>query len=470
MRAQIFEPRTTPDGRQRRMTELAPRFRAVDDALSALGVSTIATLYLDRCQVDTPQPLVKKVWDVVGKSRTHIGKVVDFGAGDARFARYGIYDSYVGYEIDPSRCSLKDLPGHAEIVNACAFSEDIHDADLCIGNPPYVRNQDLPEGWRQQAAATVERRTEVKISGLANAWQYFFLLSLASTHDDGLVALVIPYEWVSRPSSAALREYIRAQGWGVSVYRMHDKTFDGVLTTSSITVIDKAADKRVWRYFRENDDGSFSPMKSASGGRLKLLSYERTDGAKIVAKRGLSPGTQEYLTLTEGERARCGLKRGVDVVPCVTSLRMVDDDSGALTEATFQAQFVAQGRKCWLVRTDKTPGVRMQRYLDSVPEEGRQTSTCTGRPVWWKFSMPAAPALLMATGFRGRPKVMINEIGAIAVGGVCGIHGASVKKAKKIAAALRGEDYDGRVVSHSNGLLKLEINQINALLSSLTDK
>ena len=452
------------------MTEPTPRFRAADDALSALGVSTVATLYLDRCQVDTPEPLVRKVWDIVGKTRTHVGKVVDFGAGDARFARYGIYDSYVGYEIDPLRCSLKGLPGHAEIVNACAFSEDIHDADLCIGNPPYVRNQDLPGGWRQQAASTVERRTGVKISGLANAWQYFFLLSLASTRDEGLVALVVPYEWVSRPSSATLREYIRAQGWGVSVYRMHDKTFDGVLTTASITVIDKTANTMNWRFFRENDDGSFSPMKSASGGRLRLLPYERNDGAKVTAKRGLSPGTQEYLTLTEGERARCGLKRKLDVVPCVTSLRMIEDDTAALTEAKFQAEFVASGRKCWLVRTDRTPGARLQRYLDSVPENGRRTSTCTGRPIWWKFSMPSIPALLMATGFRGRPKVMINEIGAIAVGGVCGIHGPSLKQAKKLAKALRSEDYDGRVVSHSNGLLKLEINQINALLNSVTKK
>ena len=451
------------------MTEPAPRFRAADDALSALGVSKTATLYLDRCQVDTPQPLVKKVWDVVERSREHIGKVVDFGAGDARFARYGIYDTYVGYEIDPTRCSLKDLPGHAEIVNACAFSEDLHDADLCIGNPPYVRNQDLPEGWRQQAAATVERRTGVKISGLANAWQYFFLLALASTHDRGVVALVIPYEWVSRPSSAPLRAYIRAQGWGVSVYRLHDKTFDGVLTTSSITIVDKAADQGAWRYFRENDNGAFSPMASASGGRFKLLSYERERGAKIVAKRGLSPGTQEYLTLTEGERARCGLKVGVDVVPCVTSLRLVEDDTTALTRKAFHTQFVVAGRKCWLVRTDRNPSARLQRYLDSVPEAGRQTSTCTKRPIWWRFSMPTAPTLLMATGFRNRPKVMLNEVRAVAVGSVCGIYGASVRKAKKIADALRGEDYDGRVVSHSNGLLKLEINQINALLSSLTD-
>lgn len=452
------------------MTDLAPRFRAADDALSALGVSPSATLYLGRCQVDTPQPLVKKVWDVVNDVRDSIGKVVDFGAGDARFARYGRYRAYVGYEIDPSRCSLKGLPGHAEIVNACAFSEDIHDADVCIGNPPYVRNQDLPEGWRQQAAATVERRTGVKISGLANAWQYFFLLSLASTHDQGLVALVIPFEWVSRPSSKALREYIESQGWGVNVYRMQDKTFDRVLTTSSITVIDKATRGAVWQYHREDDDGSFTRMRSPAGGRRKLLPYDRPAAMTIVAKRGLSPGTQEFLTLTEGERARCGLKIGTDVVRCVTSLRPIADDTVALDEAAFKRDFVDAGRKCWLVRTDRAPSGRLQRYLDSVPEEGRQTSTCTGRDVWWQFSMPTAPALLMATGFRGRPKVVTNTIGALAVGGVCGIYGASTRRAKQIADALRGEDYGGRVVSHSNGLRKLEINQINALLKSLTDK
>jgi hypothetical protein len=65
---------------------------------------------------------------------------------------------------------------------------------------------------------------------------------------------------------------------------------------------------------------------------------------------------------------------------------------------------------------------------------------------------------------------MTNDVGALAVGVVCGIYGASQPKAKKIADALRGVDYAGRVVSHSNGLRKLEINQINALLASLTIK
>jgi hypothetical protein len=447
------------------MEDFGPRFRAADDALAALGVAPLASLYLDRCQVDTPQPIVKKVWDLVLERHDHIGKVVDFGAGDARFARYGKYDFYVGYEIDPGRCSLEHLPAHAEIVNACAFSEDISDASLAIGNPPYVRNQDLPDGWRQQAAFTVERRTGVKVSGLANAWQYFFFLSIASTDEKGLVALVVPFEWVSRPSSKALRDYVKARGWGVSVYRLHDSTFDRVLTTSSITIIDKSVSHGEWAYFEETAKGTFERVSAPSGEGSKLLEYSRVRADGLAAKRGLSPGTQQYLLLTEGERVRSGLHIGKDVVRCVASLRNWPADETMLDLVAFKREFVAKGRKCWLVRTDKMPSPRLQAYLDNVPLEGRQTSTCMNREVWWAFTMPTIPSALISTGYRDRPKTVINAANVVAVGGVCGVFGATPEKAAAIVELLHKHDYAGLVVPHSNGLQKLEINQINALLA-----
>jgi len=306
------------------------------DPLAALGVAADATLYLDRCQVDTPPALVSKVWDVVKEHRANGGLVVDFGAGDARFAVAGKYREYMGFEIDRSRYASVSLPRRARMVNACAFSREVSGADLCIGNPPYVRNQDLPLGWRQEAAASIERRTGVRVSGLANAWQYFFMLSLASTKNDGLVAIVIPFEWVSRPSSKALRTYIAENGWDVSVYRLADSTFDGVLTTSSITIVEKQSKGGQWKYFREELDGTFTRMKSPTGGRRALLPYRRADQSKPYAKRGLSPGTQEFLTLTESERAHLGLVVGRDVVPCITSLRHISADVKVLSESVFK--------------------------------------------------------------------------------------------------------------------------------------
>ena len=195
--------------------------------------------YLQRCQVDTPDGLVLKLWQEIGKRRKNVGSVVDFGAGDGRFARHGEYRRYRGYEIDASRLAGTKLPKNAELVHACAFGSAIEKADVSIGNPPFVRNQDLPDGWRAKVSDHLFAVSGVRLSGLANAWQYFFLQSLLCTKEDGLCALIVPFEWVSRPSVSALRHFIRTKGWEVDVIRLADSTFGGVLTTASITLIDK---------------------------------------------------------------------------------------------------------------------------------------------------------------------------------------------------------------------------------------
>lgn len=447
------------------MTLNADRLLHVDNqVLASLGAPAAANLYLDRCQVDTPADIVALVWQLVAERRSKIDSVVDFGAGDGRFARGGSFGSYTGYEIDRARYKGCALPANARMVNACAFSSPVHQASLACGNPPFVRNQDLPQGWRQTAAEVIAHRTGVRISGLANAWQYFFLLSLASTANDGLVALVVPYEWVSRPSSQAMRDYIRSAGWDVFVYRLHDETFSDVLTTSSITIIDKKGSGS-WKFFQQTARGTFDAMLSPSGSRT-ILEYSRTKG-EITVKRGLSPGTQVYLTLTEQERLNARLQVGRDVVPCVNSLRPTSGTALNFTEARFEIDYVGAGNKCWLIRTDKMPSNALMAYLRAVPVEGRETATCKGREVWWAFSMPQPPQALLATGYIDRPKVVVNEVGAMAVGSVCGIYGPSKRQIAQVVRKLREVDYDDRVVSHSHGLRKLEISQINALIGEL---
>ncbi|WP_144023055.1 Eco57I restriction-modification methylase domain-containing protein [Burkholderia sp. AU15512] len=432
------------------------------------GTRESVELYLDRCQVDTPARIVSAVWAHIRERRAAVGKVIDFGAGDGRFARGGQYESYIGYEIDETRCRAASLPPKARLISQCAFSVRTDDADICIGNPPYVRNQDLPKGWRLQAASELIARTGVSISGLANAWQYFFLLGLASTRPDGLVAIVIPYEWVSRPSAEALREFIRNKGWDVHVYRLVDDTFGRVLTTASITIVDKRSNAGSWKFFEEAPDGSFRSLPTESGGARGVVKYASRRGTreeKVYAKRGLSPGTQEVLTLTEGERVRSGLLIDSDVVPCVTSLRGLDAAYVTLDERVFKEHFRSTGAKCWLIRTDRRPSHRLQAYLDSIPAEKYQTSTCLKRDCWWAFKMPDVPGLLVATGFRGEfPKIVTNKIEAVAVGGVSGVYGLPQRGRRKFAANLRSINLANSIVPHSNGLKKLEINQLNTLL------
>ncbi|MGD9921028.1 MAG: hypothetical protein AB7V13_06230 [Pseudorhodoplanes sp.] len=430
--------------------------------------------YLDRCQVDTPSDVVEATWRHVIQLRKSVGKVVDFGAGDGRFCRTGRYASYIGYEIDSRRSHGTKLPKSAKIIHRCAFSDTISDADICIGNPPFVRNQDLPLGWRERVSAIMQARTGVALSGLANAWQYFFLLSLVSAKADGLVALVIPYEWVSRPASRLLREYIEEQRWDVSVYRLVDTTFDSVLTTSSITIVDKSKRNGVWRYFEENASGKFAQLASPSGatnGVIPYLPRSQVNKQGPRAVRGLSPGTQKVLTLTEGERVRFGLKIRTDVVPCITTLRMLPQDVKRLNDAIFREFYRFAGQKCWLIRTDRKPSRALRAYLNAVPKADYQTSTCLERKEWWKFKMPPIPSLLMSMSFRGRfPKGVRNDISARAVGGVCGIFNITAANGTELVNGLKGVDIRSRIVAHSNGLRKIEINQLNSLIATASGR
>ncbi len=438
------------------------------------GPYEAVTLYLDRCQVDTPADVVAAVWRHIAERRKHVLKVVDFGAGDGRFAAIGKYETYVGYEIDFDRTKRSRLPGNASLVNQCAFADIIDDADVCIGNPPYVRNQDLPEGWRQRAAAVIRERTGVAISGLANAWQYFALLSLASAKHDGLVALVIPFEWVSRPSARALRDYVKKNRWNVATYRLRDETFQGVLTTSSITIIDKRNASGKWEYFEENHDGTYRSLASPSGANAGVIIYAKRKATKdsdVFVRRGLSPGTQQVLTLTEGERARLGLQIGSDVVACITSLRSVPIEALTLTETLFRKAFRDEGMKCWLIRTDISPSSRLSEYLKRVPEAQHATATCLQRDEWWKFTMPQPPSTIVASGFRAfSPKGVVNAIGAVAVGAVFGVYGLSNARSVEFAKHLRSLDLSRRVVSHSNGLRKLEPAQLHTVVISFLNR
>ena len=442
--------------------------RQVAQLTSDWGAWDTVSLYLDRCQVDTPDTLVEATWKHVREARSEISKVLDFGAGDGRFAKYGIFDEYIGFEIDEDRCRGSELPINARLVNQCAFHENLDDADLCIGNPPFVRNQDLPEGWRQHASNVLKKRTGLTLSGLSNAWQYFFLLSLISCKTDGLVALVIPYEWVSRPSARNLRVYIREQGWSVKVYRLVDTTFDSVLTTSSITIVDKSSRTGTWQFFEESRDGTWAQKISESGAAAGVIPYRRRSEMRANAPRavrGLSPGTQKVLTLTEAERARCGLEISIDVVPCVTTLRALPADQTSFGEDQFRVLFRDAGQKCWLIRTDTPPSRNLAAYLSCVPAADYQTATCLEREVWWKFNMPPVPDVLMAQSFKGTyPKAVVNSVRARAVGGVCGVYNLEPAQAALVSTGLNGIDIRERVVAHSHGLRKIEINQINALL------
>ena len=189
--------------------------------------------YLDRCQVATPIELVRWTWERVHRVRpTRIRRVLDLGCGDARFSRYGDFDNYVGVEIDSKHEVDPSIPQNVDIDYGCALLRNYDGYDVCIGNPPYVRHHDMDSEWQCAVAGYLSENANRSIDLRANAFLYFMLKALLSTDRDGLVALIVPFEWVSRPSSRWMRDYISSQNYSVEVYRMPEGVFQSVLTTA----------------------------------------------------------------------------------------------------------------------------------------------------------------------------------------------------------------------------------------------
>lgn len=425
---------------------------------------------LSRCQVDTPDDVVSAFWRIIHRYRRQFSAVLDMGAGDGRFAfGGGHFREYVGVEIDPARAPARALPSSARIVYECAFRHAATGYAACIGNPPYVRHHDLEPEWRDRIAGWITRTTGHPVNRKCNLYVYFLFLGLLKSRTHGLVATIVPYEWVSRPAAAPLRAYIQANRWQVDTFRFSDPIFPSVETTAAISVIDKRRTTGAWNFFELQRDGTARPLPSATGSKRSVLRY--TDRGPIWAMRGISPGTQAVFTLTEGERIHAGLLKN-DVCPCITSLRKAPPHLSTLTRSVFQRRFVDEGLKCWLIRTDKPRlSERLQEYLSAIPPELRATATCLNRAPWYRFQLPDPPDMLVSSGFVGAaPKALLNSVGACAVGGVHGVYDVPFGMRRKLQRSIVCAEWASRVVAHSGNLKKIEIRQLNWILREFCRK
>jgi len=384
------------------------------------------------------------------------------GAGDGRFAHFGHYDRYHGIEIDETRAATANLEKPRAMETGCVFASKSTAFDACIGNPPYLRHHDIESPWKERTLATLGSLLGVSLHGHCNLFVYFLALGLIRSNDEGLVSVIVPFDWVTRPAAEPLRNLIKTKRWAVSVYRFSSRIFAGVETTASITVIDKSKNSGKWQFFNISEDLKITQRDGVTGTGKKLLSYSRRQ--KVFARRGISPGTQRVFVLTDSERIHHGLKR-TDVLPCVTSLRDINSKVDRLTKTTFEEHFVKAGRRCWLIKSRGRVSSRLRGYLDGVSDTERSTATCLRQKPWYKYEEPVTPLLLVHSAFtRIGPRIIVNAVNAVAVGSMYGIYGASKNSVTTIQRVLATKGIGQRIVPHSGRLRKIEVGQLNSLL------
>ena len=189
-------------------------------------------------QVFTPPEIVDCMRTLV---RNH-GRVLEPACGDGAFLRH--FPGALGIEVDP-RCA----PPAAEVMNFFELSDDEAFATI-IGNPPYVRYQDISPGTRRLAGHSVLDRR-------ANLYLFFIEKCLRLLEPGGELIFITPRDFLKSTSAVPLNRMLYAQG-----------TITDLIDLGDLHLFDDATPNcAIWRFERGNFSRStrFAALGAAHG-------------------------------------------------------------------------------------------------------------------------------------------------------------------------------------------------------------
>ena len=190
-------------------------------------------------QVFTPPAVV----DAMLALRRNAGSVLEPAAGDGAFASR--LPGCTAIEIDP-----RFAPPGALVRDFFAYP-DRHKFATIIGNPPYVRFQDV-------APATRERLGVALLDGRANLCLYFIEKCLRHLEDGGEMIFITPRDFLKSTSATRLNARLFALG-----------TITHAIELGDVRVFDDAVPNcLIWRFEKDNFERSMRYAEIGASDRL----------------------------------------------------------------------------------------------------------------------------------------------------------------------------------------------------------
>lgn len=119
--------------------------------------------------------------------------------------------------------------------------------DIIIGNPPYVRIQNLEASVR----SFLQENWGTARTGDIDLYIPFFELGLQLINQNGIVGYITPSSYFSSKAGKNLRRFLRKNHHIVEIIDFGDlQIFDDVTTYTAITFLDKDFDKNCFYYFK----------------------------------------------------------------------------------------------------------------------------------------------------------------------------------------------------------------------------
>ena len=273
-------------------------------------------------QVYTPSFIVTKILDEVGFTSTDVlgKKVLDPACGDGRFLIEVVkriismsphdeleknLSCVYGWDIDENaveeckrnlnrivqplgihvnwnitvRNALYELP-QLNLLDA----GDLERFDFIIGNPPYIRIQNLKETERR----FIQTYYKFCKTGSTDIYIAFFELAYHLLSSDGVVGFITPNTFLYTETARNLREFFAKRGYIRKIFNYGDiQLFDDAITYSAITIFTKKAQNSFDYYLAVTKDEfkhrviEFKELLGQKSWRLSTDVYEKVKGMRL---------------------------------------------------------------------------------------------------------------------------------------------------------------------------------------------
>ncbi len=180
-------------------------------------------------QVFTPEAVVRAMLAL----RRNTGRVLEPACGDGAFLRH--LPDAVGIELDPAHCP----PG---ALRADFFAYPVGERfDTIIGNPPYVRFQDIPHATRRLLSLD-------RFDGRSNLYLFFIEKCLRHLRPGGELIFITPRDFLKATSAVGLNRLLWHEGSITDAIELGDaRVFDGALPNCLIWRFEKGRRERSMR-------------------------------------------------------------------------------------------------------------------------------------------------------------------------------------------------------------------------------
>jgi adenine-specific DNA-methyltransferase len=394
-------------------------------------------------QFFTPEPIAELMAEAVHEVTP--ASVLDPGVGGGVLLRaIGDGPKLFGLDIDPDAIAVASggLPSICELAVGDFLDGDqwplsLDRFDAVISNPPYVRHHNM-SAEHKLLARHYAARFRTKVSSLSGSYIYFFLEALLRLNEGGRLVFITPTEFLDVRYGQAVKEALldHCDLDEVLVLEMDELAFEGILTTSAITIATKrskpsrrlrlvegALNGRIERGREVVLDAAvaspalpWTPLLPSRAERIAPLLEGRTAklGDYCRVRRGIATGDNSFFAMTEAEVAEWGMEERF-LVPLVVGSK--DLPAEGPLDNTFRAQRIAAGARAFLFFCHEPEsmlkGTNALRYIEHGKEIGLpERFNCRTRTPWYGVE-PVPPADFFTTYMsRDRARIVRNLVGA----------------------------------------------------------